>query len=77
MNSVVHAPRVFHCPTDLPGLPGNKLAPTLHFKTLSGLAQHVEAGSCKGGKAMLGFIVGLFEKQIEAKMGKSVKLLKA
>lgn len=76
MNSVVHAAKVFHCPTDLPGLPSSSRKPTTHFKTLSGLAQHVEAGSCKGGKATLGFIVGIFEKQIEAKMGKSVKLLK-
>jgi hypothetical protein len=75
MNSVAHAPKIFHCPTDLPGLPGSR-KPTIAFKTLSGLAQHVEAGSCKGGKATLSFIVGVFEKQIQAKLGKSVKLLK-
>jgi hypothetical protein len=75
MNSVTHAPKIFHCPTDLPGLPGSG-KPTIAFKTLSGLAQHLEAGSCKGGKATLAFIVGVFEKQIQAKLGKSVKLLK-
>ena len=75
MDSIVHAPKIFHCPTELPGLPGSR-KPTVHFKTLSGLAQHVEAGSCKGGKETLGFIVRIFEKQIQAKLGKSVKLLK-
>ena len=75
MDSVIHAPKIFHCPTDLPGLPGSSKR-TVHFKTLSGLAQHVEAGSCKGGKNALGFIVGLFEEQIQTKLGKSVKLLK-
>jgi hypothetical protein len=75
MDSVTHAPKIFHCPTNLPGLPGSR-KPTITFKTLSGLAQHVEAGSCKGGKDTLGIIVGIFEKQIQAKLGKSVKLLK-
>jgi len=75
MDSVVHAPKIFHCPTDLPGLHGSAKH-TVYFKTLSGLAQHVEAGSCKGGKSSLGFIVGLFEKQTQAKLEKSVKLLK-
>jgi hypothetical protein len=75
MDSVAHAPKIFHCPTDLPGMPGSR-KPTVHFKTLSGLAQHVEAGSRKGGKDTLGFIVGIFESQIQAKLGKSVKLLK-
>lgn len=75
INSITHSPKIFHCPTDLPGLPGPP-KPTVTFKTLSGLAQHVEAGSCKGGKATLGFIVGIFEKQIQAKFGTNVKLLK-
>jgi hypothetical protein len=76
MKSIAHAPKIFHCPTDLPGLPRSR-KPTIAFKTLSGLAQHVEAGSCEGGKASLGVIVGIFEKQIQAKLGYSVKLLKA
>lgn len=75
INSIVHSPKIFRCPTDLPGLSGSR-KPTLCFKTLSGLAQHVEAGSCKGGNEALQFIIGVFEKQIQAKLGASVKLLK-
>lgn len=75
MKSPRHAVKIFHCPTGLPGLsPSNK--PTLQFKTASGLAQHIEAGSCHGGQQMLGFIAGLIETQIAEALGKKVKLLK-
>lgn len=49
--SSVHSPKIYHCP--LPLVPdhirGNgKMA---NFSTLSGLAQHLESGACKGGKS--------------------------
>lgn len=51
-----HAPKVFHCPAIL--FPptkgkGNHPGSTKHFSSLSGLAQHLESGACRGGKATL------------------------
>ncbi|KAK5112313.1 hypothetical protein LTR85_011585 [Meristemomyces frigidus] len=75
LNSVAHAPKMFHCPTALVGLHGGKGSKA--FKTLSGMAQHIEVGACAGGKETLDLIVGIFESKIKAATGKDVKLLRA
>jgi len=75
LNSPAHAIKLFHCPTGVLGLHGRR-KPTLHFKTLSGLAQHIEAGACAGGKETLDVIVGMFEEEINAATGQQVKLLR-
>lgn len=75
LNSPAHAPKIFHCPTALLGLSGSK-AP-LAFKTISGLAQHIEAGACAGGGEALKAITQIFEERIKAVTGKDVKLLRA
>lgn len=51
VNSAAHAPRVFHCPLPLAKelTPGAKPVRIKSFSTLSGLAQHLEAGACYGG----------------------------
>lgn len=50
--------------------------PTIEFRTLNGLEQHIETGACKGGVDMLRLVVGLLEKEIQTKLGKTIKLLK-
>ncbi|KAF8250933.1 hypothetical protein K440DRAFT_113574 [Wilcoxina mikolae CBS 423.85] len=66
MASPVHATPMYHCPIDFLGdigLGGNdKHSKERVFKTLSALAQHIEAGACKGGndswKKTIGFLEG-------------------
>lgn len=72
LNSPAHAPKLFHCPAALVGSHAGKKDKT--FKTLSGMAQHIEIGAC-GAKGALEFIVGIFESKIKAATGKDVKLL--
>ncbi|KAK6436040.1 hypothetical protein LTR95_007774 [Oleoguttula sp. CCFEE 5521] len=64
----------FHCPTALLGLSGSTKQ-MRSFKTLSGLAQHLEAGACKGGTGILGMIAEMVEREIEKAGGGKVKLL--
>ncbi|KAI6817849.1 hypothetical protein KC332_g9297 [Hortaea werneckii] len=75
LNSPVHAAKVFHCPTDTgrqPHAKGEK-----KFKTLSGMAQHIEVGACAGGMATLERIVGIFEEKVKQATGKKLRLLKS
>ena len=55
MNSAAHAPRLFHCPTvfmrDV--LQAGTPVKIKSFKTLGGLAQHLEHGVCVGGREVL------------------------
>jgi hypothetical protein len=44
------------------------------FSTVSGLAQHIESGVCRGGKAGLGKAVQYIETRLK-EMGMVVKLL--
>ena len=74
LNSPAHAPKIFRCPAALLGLSETK--PTLAFKTLSGMAQHIESGACTGGKEALSRIVSIFESKIKAVVGSGVKLLR-
>ncbi|KAK5134787.1 hypothetical protein LTR08_006162 [Meristemomyces frigidus] len=73
LNSVAHATEIFHCPTALVGLHTGGTSKA--FKTLSGMAQHIEAGTCAGGRGTLDMIVGIFESKIKAATGRDVKLL--
>ncbi|KAK4544181.1 hypothetical protein LTR36_004391 [Oleoguttula mirabilis] len=75
LNSPVHATKDFHCPTALVGLHGGKGSKA--FKTLSGMAQHIEIGACAGGKETLDLIVSIFESRIKLATGQNVKLLRA
>ncbi|KAI7464937.1 hypothetical protein KC357_g7775 [Hortaea werneckii] len=75
LNSPVHAAKVFHCPTDTgrqPHAKGEK-----KFKTLSGMAQHIEVGACAGGMATLERVVGIFEEKVKQATGKKLRLLKS
>ncbi|OQO15097.1 hypothetical protein B0A48_00479 [Cryoendolithus antarcticus] len=64
LGSITHAPSIFHCPTALLGLSGSTKK-MRSFKTLSGLAQHLEAGACIGGTGVLGMIAEMVEREIE------------
>ena len=75
LSSVAHAPKIFHCPIDILGTGSKKGGHHRTFKTLSGMAQHIEIGSCVGGKATLDMIVGIFEAKIKEATGNEVKLL--
>ncbi|OQO14105.1 hypothetical protein B0A48_00981 [Cryoendolithus antarcticus] len=75
LSSIAHAPSIFHRPTALLGLSGSTKQ-MCSFKTLSGLAQHLEAGACKGGTGILGMIAEMVEREIEKAGGGKVKLLK-
>ncbi|KAF8242335.1 hypothetical protein K440DRAFT_131761 [Wilcoxina mikolae CBS 423.85] len=65
--SPVHAVSIYHCPIDFLGELGlvgkNKNKKERVFRTLSGLAQHIEAGACSGGRET-------WEKAIEFLEGK-------
>lgn len=77
MGSPAHTPELFHCPRGLEAFSDKRgLGREKAFKTLSGFAQHIEAGACVGGKDAMQFIAGLFESEISRATGKQVKLLK-
>ena len=76
LDSVAHAPKIFHCPNFMPFVTGSK-PKQRSFKTLSGLAQHIESGACAGGKQVLKTISAYFEKEIEMKLGAVIKILKS
>ncbi|MCJ1469089.1 hypothetical protein MMC07_007722 [Pseudocyphellaria aurata] len=77
-----HAPKAFHCPTNLflspvAGKKGKSAAAvSKQFSTLSGLTQHLESGACKGGKAGLKAAVELLEKRLSEMGFKHQGLLK-
>jgi hypothetical protein len=81
IHSVAHAPKLFHCPTPRLNLANGqdvagKGAVTKMFKTISGLAQHVEAGACDGGKSGIHELAELFEEKLSLAVGGKIKLLK-
>lgn len=76
LNSPAHAPKLFHCPTAMLGLHATGKHAGKGFKTLSGMAQHIEVGACVGGKGTLDMLVGMFEEKVKAATGMQVKLLK-
>lgn len=82
LRSAKHAPKIFHCPTSLIDgseevLLGKKKKN--HFKmftTLSGLAQHLEAGACKGGSGTFDKVIRFVEARLK-EMGLEGRLLTA
>lgn len=75
LESPKHAPKAFNCPTNLVSTTkrGNK---PRRFKTLSGLAQHLESGACKGGKAGLRNTIQMLEARLSEMGVKHQGLLK-
>jgi hypothetical protein len=69
MNSPVHCAKLFHCPRFvLPMTAGEsdrKVKQERHFTTISGLAQHLESGACKGGKGTLRYCMEFIERHLE------------
>ncbi|KAI7279903.1 hypothetical protein KC345_g5087 [Hortaea werneckii] len=74
LNSPVHAAKIFHCPTDT----GKQIHAKgeKKFKTLSGMAQHIEVGACAGGMATLDRVVRIFEEKVKQATGMELQLLK-
>ncbi|EKG09479.1 Zinc finger C2H2-type protein [Macrophomina phaseolina MS6] len=77
VNSAAHAPKIFHCPLipikDLP--PGTKEVKIKSFSTLSGLAQHLETGVCRGGLATFRRAFEYAEEKLAALGLGNIKLL--
>ena len=74
-----HAPKVFHCPAIL--FPptkgkGNHPGSTKHFSSLSGLAQHIESGACRGGKATLQKAIEVLQERLKDLGIEPIRLLK-
>ncbi|KAI9766490.1 MAG: hypothetical protein M1839_004894 [Geoglossum umbratile] len=89
MSSLAHAPKIFHCPFTFPAVGSDlnssgdstsqkkkKKKQTLkYFKSLGGLATHMENGACKGGVEMFMEATRYVEEEIK-KMGfVEIKLL--
>ncbi|KAH7130247.1 hypothetical protein B0J11DRAFT_602558 [Dendryphion nanum] len=66
MSSPAHCAKIYHCPSNMPMGEYGKKSIEKHFKTLGGLAQHMETGACYGGKKAffnsLGFIQQFLER---------------
>jgi len=79
MASPVHAPPMYHCPIDFLGSVGldgkGKHKKEKVFKTLSALAQHIEAGACKRGDDSWKKAVGLLEGTLKGLGFSGAKLL--
>lgn len=68
LKSPAHDPKLFHCPPAASlGLNLGKKEKSL--KTLSGLAQHVEAGSCTGGVDMLKDFIDICQNKSKLAVG--------
>ncbi|KAL8687250.1 MAG: hypothetical protein Q9218_006524 [Villophora microphyllina] len=78
LSSPAHAPNLYHCPVNLmPATAERKKATELikEFSTFSGMTQHIESGSCKGGKKMLEGAIGFVQEKLKALGFKDVRLL--
>lgn len=74
-----HAPKNFHCPTNLLPLVNINDDPESlikNFSTLSGLTQHIESGACHGGDTTLKRAIEFVEKRLMEMGFRQVKLLK-
>jgi hypothetical protein len=60
MESPVHSPKVYKCPSL-----GQEGDVTGRFSTLGGLCQHLESNSCKGGKRALFRCIAFIQEQLE------------
>lgn len=68
MNSPAHSPKMYHCPkiAFLDSGESEKKGPKkTHFKTLSGLAQHLESGACRGGKKTFLSCISFIQEQLQ------------
>lgn len=79
LKSAAHAPAIFHCPISLiegyeSVLEGKKRSHFRIFTSLSGLAQHLESESCKGGKATFEKVLRFVEARLR-EMGLEGRLL--
>ncbi|KAF2808308.1 uncharacterized protein BDZ99DRAFT_509602 [Mytilinidion resinicola] len=75
LSSPAHAARIFHCPASLfTPLPSGRAVEIKSFSTLSGLAQHVESGTC-GGSATLRRVAEYLEAKLKDLGIGKVKLL--
>lgn len=77
--SPAHAPKAFHCPSNIltlgKGVGNSEVSPKL-FSTLSGLTQHIESGACYGGKATFQKAIELVEERLKQMGFDQVRLLK-
>lgn len=66
VNSAAHAPHLFHCPLLLAQELASDKKPVRikSFSTLSGLAQHLEAGACRGGLVSFRQTIKYVESQL-------------
>ena len=73
-----HAPKNFHCPTNLLSLnlDGGTEPLIKNFSTLSGLTQHIESGACHGGDTTLKRAIEFVEKRLVEMGFQNIKLLK-
>lgn len=75
INSGVHGPKLFHCPTGAAGPVTDANLPDRKFTSLSGLVQHIENGHCGDGDDAFMAISGLLQGPMQKKVGMSMKLL--
>ncbi|KAI9853732.1 MAG: hypothetical protein M1813_001822 [Trichoglossum hirsutum] len=87
VSSLAHAPKIFHCPFTFPidgeALNGSgdtntrkkKKQKEKYFKTLSGLAMHMENGACKGGVEVFREAMRYVEEEVRKTGFVTVKLL--
>lgn len=77
VSSAAHAPKIFHCPLSfvLDASPTNKLKAEKRFKTLAGLARHLESGACRGGAETFVNVMSYVQDQLRSLGFESVKLL--
>ncbi|KAL8997171.1 MAG: hypothetical protein Q9169_003498 [Polycauliona sp. 2 TL-2023] len=77
-SSPAHAPKIFHCPIKITSsLKKVKQTTSMikEFSTLSGLTQHVESGTCDGGKQMLEEAMDFVSEKLKGLGFKEIKLL--
>ena len=75
--SPIHPQKPFHCPIDISQSPSKGTnTPMKYFRTLGGLAQHVESGACGGGAETLKMAIALVQGKLEAMGFGALRLLK-
>ncbi|GAD92563.1 zinc finger protein, putative [Paecilomyces variotii No. 5] len=75
LESPAHAPRIFHCPISFAPVNHKGLAVQKSFSTLSGLAQHLESGACKGGKSTFRNVAKYIEERLRELGWKGVSFI--
>ena len=75
LTSPAHAKKPFHCPSIVQHLASGPVS-IKHFRTLSGLAQHVESGACGDGKETMFRAMGFVQRKLEEMGIENIRLLK-